>query len=182
LSTFFAVLALATAAATVSTWVVVGASLATGQGSWWSEARAALGDLGLWLGGLVALVTMAGSLYYSLVAHFEPCELCWYQRICVYPLSIMLLVAAARRDRGIWRYALAPAVIGVVIAAYHTQLQAFPKQRSFCQATNPCTNRYVWKFGFVSLPLMDLVALCFIITMVVVAATAPTPTEEDLPE
>ena len=49
-------------------------------------------------------MTMAGSLYYSMVAEFVPCELCWAQRICLYPLAIILLVAALRRDRKVWTY------------------------------------------------------------------------------
>ena len=69
-------------------------------------------------------------------------------------------------------------VAGIVIAAYHTQLQAFPEQKTFCDTMNPCTNRYVWEFGFVSLPLMNLVALLFILVMLIVSATSTPHTEE----
>jgi disulfide bond formation protein DsbB len=131
----------------------------------------------LWLAWIVALVTTLGSLYYSEVAHFVPCPLCWYQRIAVYPLAIVLLVAAIRRDRTIWYYAIGPAVIGAAFAIYHTQLQAFPSQgSSFCTLREPCTTRYVWQFGFVSLPFMALSAFAFIITMLFVARVGvPTP-------
>jgi disulfide bond formation protein DsbB len=111
---------------------------------------------------------MSGSLYYSLGAHFTPCELCWYQRICEYPLAVALLIAALRKDRDVWHYLVAPAVIGIIIASYQTQLQAYPKQHSFCQLANPCTTRYVWVFKFVSLPFMDLTALCFVLAMALV--------------
>ena len=87
----------------------------------------------------------------------------------MYPLGVVLLIAAARRDFGVWRYALAPALVGVVIAAYHSQLQAFPSQVTFCAVDNPCTARYVWQFGFVSLPLMDLAALTFVTAMLLLA-------------
>ena len=123
----------------------------------------------LWLAWIVATVTTLGSLYYSLIAHFEPCELCWYQRICMYPLSVVLLIAACRRDFDIWHYAIPPVLVGTAIAVYHSQLQAFPKQQSFCAIANPCTTRYVWELGFVSLPLMDLAALLFIATMLLIA-------------
>ena len=125
-----------------------------------------------------ALVTMLGSLYYSLIAHYLPCELCWYQRICMYPLSVILLVGALRKDRRVWMYAAAPALVGTVIAIYHTQLQAFPEQRTFCALDNPCTARFVWEFGFVSLPLMDLLAFFFIVTMLVASATIRPRSEE----
>lgn len=129
----------------------------------------------LWLAWLVASVATAGSLYYSRVAHFEPCELCWYQRICMYPLAVVLLVAAIRRDVGVWRYALPLALVGAVIAGYHTQLQAFPDQSTFCATTVPCNIRDVWEFGFVSIPFMALAAFAFIITMLAIAARRPAP-------
>jgi len=127
----------------------------------------------LWLAWGVALVSTLGSLYYSEIAHFTPCKLCWYQRICMYPLAVILLVAAVRRDRKIWVYVMAQAVIGAGFAIYHTQLQAFPSQgSSFCTTLEPCTVRYVWEFGFVSLPFMALSAFVFIITMLLVARGA----------
>ncbi len=170
-SRFFATLALATFAATavvVIVWVVARLSPQSGAAQLFGELQ----PYAMALAWVVAAVTTLGSLYYSLVAHFEPCELCWYQRICVYPLSVVLLIAAWRRDVGIWRYALPPAIVGIVIAAYHAQLQAFPSQETFCSQTNPCTIRYVWEFGFVSLPLIDLAALLFITTMLFVVRAA----------
>ena len=142
-----------------------------------------LGSIALWLGWIVAAVTMGGSLYYSQVANFVPCELCWAQRICLYPFAIVLLVAALRRDRKVWTYVVPVAVIGALIAAYHTQLQAYPAQHSFCTTLVPCTTRYVWEFGFVSLPFMSLAASCWIITMVLVSrATDPDRYDDPLPE
>jgi disulfide bond formation protein DsbB len=134
-----------------------------------------LGDSALWLGWVVAAVTMAGSLYYSIgPPQFVPCELCWYQRICLYPQAVILLVAALRRDRKVWTYVVPILTVGAAIALYHVQLQAFPKQQTFCPTLTPCTTRYVWEFGFVSLPFMSLAASCFIITMVLIArATDP---------
>ena len=143
-----------------------------------------LGPLALWFAWVVALVTTLGSLYFSEVADFIPCKLCWYQRIAMYPLAVLLLIAALRRDRSVWVYVVPQAAIGAAIAAYHTQLQAFPDQTSsFCTTAAPCTERYVWEFGFVSLPFMALVAFAFIISMVLVArvtATAsPEPVDSD---
>jgi disulfide bond formation protein DsbB len=135
----------------------------------------------LWLAWIVALVATLGSLYYSEIAHFVPCKLCWYQRICMYPLAVILLIAAVRRERRIWMYVLPQAVVGAGFALYHTQLQAFPSQgSSFCTTLEPCTVRYVWQFGFVSLPFMALSAFSFIITMLLVARRAPG-TEEESP-
>src|SRR5450432_829001 len=97
----------------------------------------------------------------------------------MYPLSIVLLVAALRRDRHIAWYVVPVATIGALFAAYQTQLQAFPHQHSsFCTLSEPCSVRYVWEFGFVSLPFMALSAFVFVITMTIIAARS----EPDLME
>jgi disulfide bond formation protein DsbB len=166
-SLFFAVLALACWAGTAMLLALAAAR----------RRHPAVADLyddvshaALWIAALVAIVTMTGSLYYSEVVHFVPCKLCWYQRIAAYPLTIVLLVAAIRRDRQVWLYVVPLAAVGSGFAAYHAQLQAFPEQTSsFCTVTEPCTTRYVWEWGFVSLPLMALSAFVFIIALVLVA-------------
>ena len=171
-STFFALLSLACWVATIT---VVGLALAVR----WRRDRTggslfdAVSGLALWPAWLAALVTTLGSLYFSEVAHFTPCKLCWYQRIAMYPFAIVLLIAAIRRDRRVAWYVVPVATIGALFAAYHTQLQAFPQQHSsFCTLSEPCTVRYVWEFGFVSLPFMALSAFVFIITMTLVATYA----------
>lgn len=174
MSTFFAMLGLGCWAAVV---VVAAAAVIGRVKPGGVAARSVDGVRGaaLWLAWLVSLVTTLGSLYYSDVAHYVPCELCWYQRICIYPFSVVLLVAAVRRDRTVWRYVLPVAVIGMAVAAYHTQLQAFPDQQSFCSVLNPCTIRYVWEFGFVSLPFLALAALSFVALMMLLARPTPSP-------
>ena len=173
LSLFFGLLTIAAWIATVGLW-----ALALGHrrkpDSQLGLAFEDVGHVALWIAALVAIVTMCGSLYFSEVAHFIPCKLCWYQRIAVYPLSITLVIAAIRRDARVWWYVLPQATAGAAFAIYHTQLQAFPGQHSsFCTLTEPCTVRYVWEFGFISLPLMALSAFTLIITLVLTArATA----------
>jgi len=123
----------------------------------------------LWWAFIVALGTMLGSLYLSEVMHFVPCPLCWYQRICMYPLWVALLVGGLRRDKGVYLYVLPPAIVGALFAIYHTQLQAFPKQTGrFCNAAELCKVRYIYEFGFVSIPFMSLSAFTFIIVMMLI--------------
>jgi disulfide bond formation protein DsbB len=177
-SLFFALLAVLCLFGTV---LVVVLALARRARPGSSAARwfADLGAVALWLAWLVALVTTLGSLYFSEVAGFTPCKLCWYQRIAMYPLAVLLFVAALRKDRQVWVYVVPQAAIGAAIAAYHTQLQAFPEQSSsFCTLTAPCTERDVWELGFVSLPFMALTAFSFVIAMVLVArATGEAPAD-----
>ena len=109
---------------------------------------------GRWLAFAIAATAMGGSLYYSEIANFPPCDFCWYQRIAMYPLALILLIAAATNDRRIARYVIPIAVIGVALSAYHIQLQLFPEQASSCQAAVPCHTQWVDEFGFVSIPFM----------------------------
>jgi disulfide bond formation protein DsbB len=104
---------------------------------------------------VVALVASTGSLYLSEVVGFVPCLLCWYQRIAMYPLVVLLGVATVRRDAGVWRYALPLAVIGALVATYHVLIQLQPSlDTGMCSAGASCTGRYLAVFGFVSIPVM----------------------------
>lgn len=179
-SRFFAILALLCWGGVVATVVIVLVARVS-RAEWPANAVAALRDASLWLAWIVAFVTTLGSLYFSEVAHFVPCALCWYQRICMYPLAVILLVAAIRRDRAVWLTAGPLVVVGLGFSIYHTQLQAWPDQTSsFCTTLEPCTVRYVWEFGFVSLPFMALAAFTFIGVMLLLSrrSGAPVPGAE----
>jgi len=76
------------------------------------------------LATLVATVATAGSLWFSLGLGLVPCELCWYQRVLMYPLVVVLGVGVAEARPGVWRTVLPLAVSGLVVAAYHSYLQA----------------------------------------------------------
>ncbi|MEO8476502.1 MAG: disulfide bond formation protein B [Actinomycetota bacterium] len=125
-----------------------------------------LSETGLWLAWLVALTATLGSLYYSEVAHFLPCKLCWFQRIGIYPLAVVLLIAALRRDRAIRFYAIPVAAISAAISTYHYQLERFPNQASpSCSVEAPCTVVWVWRFHYISIPMMALSAALLVIAL-----------------
>lgn len=118
------------------------------------------------LSALIAAVSMAGSLYFSEIANYLPCTLCWYQRIAMYSLAVILTIAAVLRDTAIRRYALPLAGIGIVISSYHYLLERFPQlDTGVCNTTIPC--EYVWfeKFGFVTLPFMALTGFIAIVVL-----------------
>jgi disulfide bond formation protein DsbB len=139
-----------------------------------------LGSAGLWVAWLVATVATLGSLYLSEIAHFTPCPLCWYQRIAMYPLVVLLGIAAVRRDTNIRPYVITQAGIGAVIAAYHSWIQAFPPVggSTFCTADAPCTARYIWEFGFVSIPFMALCGFLTIVVFTLLAGRRTSPAAE----
>ena len=116
--------------------------------------RRELRSLTMELATLVAVGATLGSLYFSEIRNFLPCEFCWYQRIAMYPLALILLIATIRRDRKIIPYALALSTIGAIISAYHYQLQLFPGQGSSCGLDASCAYKWVEVFGFVTIPLL----------------------------
>jgi disulfide bond formation protein DsbB len=126
---------------------------------------------------VVALVATLGSLYLSEVAHFQPCKLCWYQRIGMYPLG----VAVVRRDLGVRPYALALALTGLPISAYHYLVERFPGlEATGCDPTNPCSIVWVWRFHYISIPLMAASAFALIAALLLVVPTRP-PAGDDGP-
>ncbi len=119
------------------------------------EASALLGNIAVWLAWVVALVATVGSLIYSELFHFVPCRLCWFQRIAMYPLPVVLLVGAVRRDAVARFYALPIALIGLAISIYHNLVQFYPGlEGGSCDPLNPCSARTIEMFGFMDLPFM----------------------------
>ena len=137
----------------------------------------------LWLAWLVAAVAMAGSLYFSESANFVPCKLCWFQRIAMYPLALLLLIAALRRDHGIRMYAIALAGVGAIISTFHYIIEWHPSLGSgTCDITAPCTVPWFREFGFISLSLMALCGFAAIISLLTIGENAdqsPDVSDED---
>jgi disulfide bond formation protein DsbB len=102
----------------------------------------------------VAVTATASSLYYSEVVGFIPCEFCWFQRIAMYPLGILLTVALVTRSRLDSKYIVTLAAIGLGLSIYHYQLQLFPEQAGTCSGFVSCTDKNVNQFGFVTIPFM----------------------------
>jgi disulfide bond formation protein DsbB len=145
------------------------------------ELKAEFATMALPLAAIVAVGATAGSLYFSEVRNFTPCELCWYQRIAMYPLALLLPVAVWRRDRGVVPYAIGAAVVGAGISGYHYQLQLFPGQGSACSGAIPCSFRWVDVFGFVSIPLLALGSFVLIVMLLVTGIRFSTSNEEEQP-
>jgi disulfide bond formation protein DsbB len=119
------------------------------------EAATLLGNKAVWLAWVVALVATVGSLMYSELFHYVPCRLCWFQRIAMYPLAIVLLVGAIRREVAVKFYAIPIALIGLVISVYHNVLQFYPSlEGTSCDPLVPCSARSIEMFGFMDLPFM----------------------------
>ena len=127
---------------------------------------------------LVTSVSMLGSLYFSEAVNYRPCVLCWYQRIAMYSLAIVLVLAAVRKDHSIRPYAMVLAGIGSVISAYHWLLERWPSiDTGTCSADAPCSVPYFEVFGFVSLAFM---AFCAFVTVLVFLSVSSGPSAATL--
>ena len=129
-------------------------ALATFAGWFHPHFREQYREWSLRLAAAVAVGATAGSLYFSEIADFVPCEMCWVQRIFMYPLAVILPIAAVRRQREIALYGIALAVIGLGFSIYHVQLQIWPNQSTSCDPFNPCSGKYVEALGFATIPQM----------------------------
>jgi len=118
---------------------------------------------------IVALLAMVGSLYFSEIAKLPPCALCWFQRIAMYPLVLLLGIASFRRDVGIRVYAIPLAAIGATISVYHLLLEwRIVEVSLICEVDNPCSNVLFRQFGFISLPFLALTAFLLIIAFLLI--------------
>lgn len=140
----------------------------------------ALPEFGLYLAWLTAVVATLGSLYYSEVRMFVPCALCWYQRILMYPLVIMLGIASLRNDPGVVRYALPLSGLGILFALYHYLQQKVPAFAgpTLCRVGVPCTVEYVNYLGFITIPFLALISFA-IITALLTARARYEPSRAD---
>ncbi|MGG1572960.1 disulfide oxidoreductase [Fictibacillus sp. NRS-1165] len=114
-----------------------------------------------WLASLIAVI---GSLYFSEVLHYIPCTLCWYQRILMYPLAVILGVAFYTHDSRIARYVLPLSGLGVIVSGYHIALQKIPALQEFevCTSGVPCSQDYINWLGFVTIPMLAFAAFAVI--------------------
>lgn len=147
----------------------------------WETLADGLHASGLALGALVAGVATAGSLYLSEGGHLVPCRLCWFQRTMMYPLAVILLVAALRGDWSIRPYALTLALIGAAISTWHYLVEWFPDLEGVggkCDIANPCSVRPLpLRYGFVSIPFMALTAFVLVATVLWLGYSSRSVTE-----
>ncbi|MCL6604756.1 MAG: disulfide bond formation protein B [Paenibacillus sp.] len=118
----------------------------------------------LYLAWIVSIVAVAGSLYLSEVLKYEPCKLCWFQRIFMYPQLFLLGIATYRNDKRIIPYVLPLSLIGGSISIYHYAKQKIPALNEIlpCSIGVPCNKDYLNFFGFITIPLLALIAFTMI--------------------
>jgi disulfide bond formation protein DsbB len=124
----------------------------------------------LFLCWLLSSVAAMGSLFFSYVMEFAPCVLCWYQRIFLFPLVLILATGLFPFDKKVVKYALPLAIVGWLTAAYHNLLYAgiIPESIQPCSKGVSCTEEYINLFGFLSIPMLSLLSFSTIIALLII--------------
>jgi disulfide bond formation protein DsbB len=145
-----------------------------------AEARDSLLGGELWVAWGFALIATAGSLFFSEFSQFIPCRLCWFQRIGMYPLAAILLIAAIRRDtRGGALYGLPLAAFGAIVSIYHIYIEYHPEaETASCKIGAPCTVKWIDKLGYITIPALALTAFLAIIVLLSMALSRTSRVRE----
>ena len=133
-----------------------------------ADARAWTLIFGAWL---LAAVSTLGALFFGEVMQLPPCTLCWYQRIFMFPLALILPLGLFPLDRKVVRYGLALALPGTLVAVFHLLLVAgvIPESIKPCTQGVPCSETVIEWFGFLTIPLLSAVAFASIVALLVAA-------------
>jgi disulfide bond formation protein DsbB len=153
--------------------ILVAAAAALGARGPLRLLRDAIWGYELWAAFVVAAIATGGSLFFSEIAHFVPCELCWFQRICLYPLSITTLLAAIAGDHRVARYLLPLPVVGAGVSVYHLLVEnGVVEQAKACLASAPggCATKWINEFGFMTIPTLALTAAALLTGFLALAA------------
>jgi len=123
----------------------------------------------VYLAWVIALIAVGGSLYFSEVLDYEPCKLCWIQRICMYPLVILLGIASYRSDKKIIPYVLPLSIIGGLFSTYHYMEEKIPALAKAlpCTVGIPCNFDYLDWLGFITIPLLAFTAFVLITVLLI---------------
>ena len=124
----------------------------------------------LFLCWLLASLSTLGSLFFSYVMGFAPCVLCWYQRIFLFPLVIILAMGLFPFDKSVVKFALPLAIAGWLVALYHNLLYSgiIPESIQPCSRGVSCTEKYIDLFGFLTIPMLSLLSFSTIIALLII--------------
>jgi disulfide bond formation protein DsbB len=164
----------------VAVFIVIGLAAAFGLRGPLQAVRDALWGYELWAAFVVSAIATGGSLFFSEIAHFVPCELCWFQRICMYPLSILTLLAALNGDHRVARYLLPLPIVGAGVSVYHLLVEnGVVAQAQACLVSAPggCATKWINEFGYMTIPTLALSAFLLLIAFLSLAASG---SEEDI--
>ncbi len=156
------IMAVATVAAQIATVILLAAYFSKAQ--WAQDIKKLAAQRYLIIGFLVTGGAVLGSLFYSEIAGYNPCNLCWLQRIFIYPQTVLFAVALVKNKKDLADYAVALSAIGGLIAIYHSYIQMGGSPLIPCSAAsaNACAQRFVMTFNYITIPMMALSAFAIL--------------------
>lgn len=118
----------------------------------------------VYLSLILSVFSTVGSLIFSEILKFPPCVLCWYQRICMYPLVVILAIGIWKKDKNLPYFVLPLSIIGLLISAYHNLLyyKIIPESTAPCVLGISCTTKFIEWFGFITIPLLSFASFATI--------------------
>lgn len=122
---------------------------------------------------VILVGSILGSMTYELVFGYAPCLLCWYQRMAIFPLAVLVFTASIRNNKLLQTQVLWIASLGFLVSLVHNIIDIFPTGADICGAGPSCLLRYVNVFGFVTIPLMSAITLLSVIVITVLARRYP---------
>lgn len=132
------------------------------------KVRTFVATYGITLSVLLVLGGIVASLYYSSIANFTPCVLCWYQRIFIYPQLVLFIVAMARKTRDVLPYTIALSFVGGAIAIYQVIIERLPALAAVCapdELATSCGTIYVEGFNYITIPVMGLTVFVLLLLL-----------------
>jgi disulfide bond formation protein DsbB len=120
---------------------------------------------------IISMIATLGSLFFSEVMQFIPCTLCWYQRILMYPLLIILIIKLLFPQEHFFKYAMTFAILGFIVSSYHNlvMFKIIPETLSPCVQGVPCSVAYINWLGFITIPMLSWVAFSMIVGILLLA-------------
>jgi len=118
---------------------------------------------------LIALVATLGSLFFSEVMNYPPCTLCWYQRICMYPLVFLFGLGIYQSDLSCLKFSFPQVIFGWGLALYHNLLyyKILPESAAPCRKGISCTSVHIEWLGFITIPLLSFISFTFIVAVTI---------------
>jgi len=115
----------------------------------------------LYMAWLLNIFSLAGSMYFSNIMMLPPCVLCWYQRICIFPMSLILAIGFLKKDDNVFWYSMPLLAVGWIISLYHNLLyyKVIPQAITLCTSGVSCTSKQIEWLGFITIPLMAFTSL-----------------------
>jgi disulfide bond formation protein DsbB len=138
-------------------------------------------NIALLIAWFIAVFALVFTLYSSEVLNYPVCNLCWYQRICLYPLTLLLGIAAYKNESVVIPYALPLPCIGLLFAIYHYLEQKFPQTFNvihLCSVGVPCSAQHFKLFGFITFPFLSILACVALITLLIIAKKHQAETKD----